>query len=202
MSHGTEHHLEEAEHAQHHAADPLNQRVAMTMAIIAACLACVTMLSHRSHNATIQNQIHSNDRLTEASDKWGYFQAKKNRQYMFDVNAKTLAILSTELKDTKAKADAADLVTDLKGTVADYKKEATKIEEEARGLSEKAKEFEKEAAHAHHMSDRFDLGELGVEFALVLCSLTVLTKRKEFWYIGIGVGAVGFLVAMSAYLLH
>jgi uncharacterized coiled-coil protein SlyX len=202
MSHGTEHHLEEAEHAQHHAIDPLNQRVAMTMAIIAACLACVTMLSHRSHNATIHNQIHSNDRLTEASDKWSYFQAKKNRQYMFDANAKMLSVLSAEVKDTKAKADAADVIKDWKGNVADYKADVKKIEEEARELTEKAKHFEEEAAHAHHMSDRFDLGELGVELALVLCSLTVLTRRKAFWFTGIGVGVVGFVVAMSAFLLH
>jgi hypothetical protein len=38
MSHGTEHHLEEAEHAHHHAMDPFNARVAMTMAMIAAAL--------------------------------------------------------------------------------------------------------------------------------------------------------------------
>jgi hypothetical protein len=202
MSHGTEHHLEEAEHAQHHAADPFNQRVAMTMAMIAACLACVAMLSHRSHNETIQSQIHANDSLTEASNKWGYFQAKKNRQYMFDVDAKMLAILSTEVKDTTAKADATDLIKDLRKEVAKYEHEVKEIEKEARELTDKAKEFDKEAVHAHHMSNRFDLGELGVELALVFCSLAVLTKRKPFWYSGMLVGVVGFGVAMSAYLLH
>jgi cell division protein FtsL len=202
MSHGMEHHLEEAEHAKHHAADPFDKRVAMTMAIVAACLACVSMLSHRSHNTTIQSQIHANDNLTEASNQWGYFQAKKNRQYMFDVSGKILTIQSKEFKDETAKTDAAELVKDLKKTIAEYKEEVKEIEKEARELTAKAKEFDKEAAHAHHMSDRFDLGELGVELALVFCSLAVLTKRKDFWYGGIGVGTVGFVVAMSAYLIH
>jgi hypothetical protein len=37
-----EHHLEHAEHAQHAAHDPFDRRVTMTIAIIAAMLACVT----------------------------------------------------------------------------------------------------------------------------------------------------------------
>jgi hypothetical protein len=201
MSHGTEHHLEEAEHAQHHAADPFNTRVAMTMAMIAAALACVAMLSHRTHNETIQSQIHANDNLTEASNQWGYFQAKKNRQYMFDVNAKVLAILAKDMKDSSAKEEAAGLIEDLKKDVARYEKDVEKIEDDAKKLTDKAKDFDKEAVHAHHMSNRFDLGELGVELALVFCSLAVLTKRKPFWYSGVVVGVIGFAVAMSAYVI-
>ena len=47
MSHGMEEHLEHAEHAQHAAHNPFDRRVAMSMAIVAAVLACVAMLSHR-----------------------------------------------------------------------------------------------------------------------------------------------------------
>ena len=36
-----------------------------------------------------------------------------------------------------------------------------------------------------------------VEFALVLCSVAVLTKRKEFWYAGIGFGLLGVVVALT-----
>src|SRR4051812_34094187 len=71
MAHGTEHHLEEAHHAEHARHDPFDRRVAMTMAIVAAALACVTMLSHRAHNETLKN-------TTEAANQWAYFQAKKN----------------------------------------------------------------------------------------------------------------------------
>ena len=202
MSHGTEHHLEEAEHAQHHAADPFNQRVAMTMAIIAAALAFITMLSHKAHNETLQHQIHANDNLTEASNRWGYFQAKKNRQYMYDANAKLLAILGTELKEEKAKKDAAELIKEWTGNVTDYKADVKKIEIEAKDLTDSAKKFDEDAVHAHHLSARLDLGELGVEMALVLCSLAVLTKRTPFWMAGIVIGLIGFVVAMSGYILH
>ena len=103
MSHGTEHHLEEAEHAQHHAVDPFTQRVAMSMAIIAACLAFVAMLSHRKHNEVIQKQIESTSEIigsskkyTEASNIWSQYQAKRVRSYMFDSNAEILAAMTSD----------------------------------------------------------------------------------------------------------
>ena len=51
------------------------------------------------------------------------------------------------------------------------------------------------------MAGRFDLGELGIELALVFCSLAVLTKRLGFWYSGISVGLIGGVVALTAFLL-
>ena len=55
----------------------------------------------------------------------------------------------------------------------------------------------KRLRHVSHLkSNLFDLGELGIELALVLCSIAVLTKRSTFWLTGIAVGIVGFLVAL------
>ena len=48
----------------------------------------------------------------------------------------------------------------------------------------------------------FDVAELAVELALVLCSIAVLTKRSGFWLAGIGSGLVGALIAVSVYVLH
>ena len=42
--------------------------------------------------------------------------------------------------------------------------------------------------------------ETSIELALVLCSIAVLTRRSPFWFAGIGVGAVGFVVAMCAFV--
>jgi hypothetical protein len=72
----TEHHLEHAEHAHHAAHNPFDRRVTMSIAIIAAMLACVTMLSHRAHNATLQLHIEANDNFTLATNKWTYYQEK------------------------------------------------------------------------------------------------------------------------------
>lgn len=200
MSHGTEHHLEEAHHAEHAAHDDFTKRVAMTMAIVAAALAFVTLLSHRSHNATIQNQIKANDHLTEASNKWAYYQAKKNRQYMLEADAEMLAVLPRDTGKLGAAERADQLVARWQKNAANYKEESAEIEAEARQLTETATRYEKDAHRTHLESNFFDVGELGIELALVLCSIAVLTKRTPFWLTGIAVGAAGFVGALGGFV--
>jgi len=202
LSHGTEEHLEHAEHAQHadHAAqDPFFRRVAMTMAIVAAVLACVTMLSHREHTETLRLQNEATIHHTQASDQWAYYQAKKNREYLYKVSPILLEPIAAKAENSKALSDKAK---EWESNAKRYEQEAAEIQTKADGLTKRAEKLQEVSQHAHHRADRYDLGELGVELALVLCSLAVLTKRTEFWYAGIGFGILGAGVAASAMFLH
>ncbi len=51
-------------------------------------------------------------------------------------------------------------------------------------------------------ADRFDGGEAFLEIGLVICSITLLTKRKLFWIGGMFVGALGVALALTGFLLH
>jgi hypothetical protein len=83
MSEGTEHHLEHAEHTQHAAHNPFDRRVAMTMTILAAILAGVTLLSHRGHTETLRLATVAGSKHTEATDVWNLYQAKNIRSHEF-----------------------------------------------------------------------------------------------------------------------
>ena len=83
----THEHLEHAEHDAHHALDPFNQRVAVSMAIVAAILAAISMVGHRTHNKVLQLQGDANRLRTEAataevekSNLFAWYQAKRQRQ--------------------------------------------------------------------------------------------------------------------------
>jgi hypothetical protein len=197
MSHGPEHHLEEAQHAQHGFQDPFNQRVAMTMAIVAAALACVTLLSHREHNATLQYRIGANDNFTLATNQWAYYQAKKNRQYMLEADTQMLQLQPAKPEMAE---QVAGTLAEWKETVSRYKQETQAIEEKARGYEEQASEEKKESDFHHHRGSFLDLGELGIQLALVLCSIAILTKRSSFWIGGIVVGVLGLGIALWAFL--
>jgi len=227
MAEGTEHHLEHAEHVQHAAHDPFDRRVAMTMAIVAAVLACVTMLSHRSHNETLRLQSDSlgikNEAIrfqsqanifhTRASDQWSYFQAKKNREYLYDALA---AAVDVTAKESSKSGAAQKVTTGWKAKAKRYESEAKQIEADARALDEEGKKAQKAAdekleegaerledSHrAHHSASWFDYGELGIEMSLVLCSIALLTKRRSFWHSGMVIGAVGSLVASFGLFPH
>ena len=188
MSEGTEHHLEEAEHAQHAAHHPFDKRVAMTMAIVAAALAAVTLLSHRAHADFLGKK-------TEESDQWSYFQSKKNRGYMYEADAALVKALSKDAPESDAGRKAADLE-------AKWQERARQYEADSKEIEEKANHVKHEGHVAHLSGNFFDLGELGIELALILCSIAVLTKRHPFWIAGILSGVVGVVVASGGFFVE
>jgi hypothetical protein len=205
--------LEHAEHAQHLVHTPFDKRVAMTIAIIAALLACVTMLSHRTHNDTLRLQneangfkIQSGEQKVLASNNWAWYQAKRLRQAQFESNIEQLPILAVA-PGVESTREA--LISRYTKKVAEYKVELAEIEEKAKEAERESKEFEhksEEAMHAshdsHHRGDRFDISELFVELGLVLCSVAVLTKRAGFWLSGMGSTVLGVVVALSVMFMH
>ncbi len=250
MTHGHAH--EEAEHASHLAHDPFDRRVAMSMVVIAAVLAAVKVAGHRTHNEVLKYQIKANVAHTQASDQWGYYQAKKNRLYLYESEAQLLALLGPG-NDKKMAALEVDLAPDLilapaekaekakkdekkpkkkrelspedrkavetlvgKGLTRDqakqiviwqsqarrYTGEADEIQAKAVGLVEEGKKYQHESEHAHHQADYFDLGELGVELALVLSSVAILTRRPGYWLAGLAVGAAGLVSVLLGFLVH
>src|SRR4051812_22444627 len=106
MGHGTEKHLEHAEHSQHAAHDPFDRRVAVTMSIIAAVLAGVTLVSHRGHTETLHLATQAATKVTEASDKWNEYQAQNIRAHEYRAYLSLEYLLSKDgiKDDEKAKA--------------------------------------------------------------------------------------------------
>jgi len=51
-------------------------------------------------------------------------------------------------------------------------------------------------------ADRFDGGTALLEIGLVICSITLLTKKKFFWIGGMLIGAVGFGLAVTGFFSH
>ncbi len=46
-------------------------------------------------------------------------------------------------------------------------------------------------------ADRFDLGEVFLEIALVVTSITLLTEKRAYWYLGFVFAAIGLVAAAS-----
>ena len=76
-----------------------------------------------------------------------------------------------------------------------YQEELEEIQSEARGL-------ETEVQMEQRKANRFDLGEVCLEAAIVIASLTLLTKRRMFWQLGIGMGAIGLGITLTGFLIH
>jgi hypothetical protein len=166
---------EEVEEHVHHAQDPFDKRVAGTMAIIAALLAIVSVLGQHFNTEKLLNQ-------QLASDQWAYYQAKDIRRYVALVAQDTLGQL---------KADPQ--------LASKYAKDANRYKNETAAIQDKARDFERERDHLGSRADRFHFGEVFLEVAIVLSSLSILTRRRPFFVGGVASALIGMTVAITAY---
>jgi phosphate uptake regulator len=171
------------EHADHAKHDPSLVPVTFTMALLAVFVAAVSLLGHRTHTHELLLQ-------NKATDQWAYFQAKNMRRHSYEVFADLLSV--SETKDPRL---AAQLMEKYKSEAERYRGEQKEIEAEARHL-------EQEVDTARREADRFDLGEVLLEAALVICSITLLTSRRIFWMIGVITGITGVVVALTGFWVH
>jgi hypothetical protein len=171
------------DHAHHHDPEPWTLPVAITISILAVLVAMATLMGHRSSIEAVLLQ-------TQASDQWAFYQAKNIRLHELQSVADMLGVF------TPVEKEKAEEVREK------YQKEIDRYEKDKDQIGEKAKEFENERAVISRREDRFDAGEVILDIALIICSLTLLTKIKAFWYSGIAIGVVGFFVALSGFLIH
>jgi hypothetical protein len=171
------------EHAEHGAHDPSLAPVSLTMAILAVALAIISLLGHRAHTEEMLLQ-------TQVSDRWAYYQAKNIRLHEDEVMADLASIMVAT--DTQK---AAQLRDKYKNEADHYRTDKSDIEAEARKL-------QSETLLESHRADRFDLGEVFMEIALVVTSITLLTGRRLFWYAGIVFSALGIVVALTSVIIR
>jgi hypothetical protein len=171
---------ENAEHGREH---PDLAPISLTMAVLAVLVATVSLLGHRTHTEEIilQNKV---------TDEWAYYQAKNIRRHTDELFADLTTVVAS--KDAEAVAKLHEK----------YRAEADRYKEEQKELDTKARELEKEGELTRREADRFDLGEVFLEIALVITSITLLSGRRIFWHAGLFIATAGVLLAGSAWLLH
>ena len=157
--------------------------VAVTLSILAVLVAIATLLGHRASTEEIILQ-------TRATDQWALFQAKNIRLHEMQGVADLLATVSPVDRE---KAEALR---------EKYLKETERYEKEREEVGEQAKELEKERELVSRRADRYEAGEVILEIALIICSLTLLTKKRIFWLSGIALGLIGLCTALSGFLIH
>lgn len=157
--------------------------VSLSMSILAVLVAGATLLGHRAHTEELLLQ-------SRATDQWAYYQAKNIRLHEMQGIADLLGALApSERKETAEVREK-------------YLKEVERYNSDKEDISEKAKELEKERDLISRRADRFDGGEALLEVGLVICSITLLTRRRAFWFAGVSVGVLGVVMALTGLFLH
>src|SRR6202008_1747150 len=165
---------EQAEEAAQHNLAP----VTVTMAILAVLVAAVSLLGHRAHTEEMLMQ-------TRATDHWAYYQAKEIRRRNYELFVDEMSVFALQ------KSEEADRIKQK------YEKEIERYKEEGQDIQAEAKKAEDEVKAERRHANYFDLGEVLLEAALVICSITILTRKRFFWYLGTALGAVGLAIGLT-----
>jgi hypothetical protein len=83
-----------------------------------------------------------------------------------------------------------------------YSGEAARYKDEQKEIEDKAHEMEGEVVTERNRANRYDLAEVFLEVGLVITSITLLSGRRFFWLLGIVLGAIGIVLALTGFLVH
>jgi len=171
---------EQAEEGAHHAS---LAPVTVTMAILAVLVSAVSLLGHRAHTEELLHQ-------TKATDQWAYYQAKDIRRHAYELFLDETSVFAPQNSEQVAKLKEK------------YQKEVDRYADEQKDIEAEASQAEAEVKIERRRADRFDLGEVMLEAALVICSITLLTRNRIFWLLGMILAVGGVAIASAGLLIR
>jgi hypothetical protein len=163
--------------------DPFGRQVALTIALLAVVLA---VISNKGDSAKTDAIIKTN----EASDQWGHYQAKSLKQNLCETEGRLLSLLQTSVDATARTA-----------AIAKTESDAKRYNSEKEELKTEAEKLVAAADHNSKINDRCDLASLGLQIGIVVCSVSILSKWRLFWFIGITLGLIGGAIGVTAFLM-
>jgi hypothetical protein len=168
------------EHSHHHAAHEAEggghaRKIAVMVAILAAVLALSEMGEKGAQNAYLAHHI-------SASDDFAFYQAKTLRSNMYNEQADLLASLPNG-NDPAVMARAAGARAEAKRMDDDEK---TLGRKQLLARAEHSQELRDHEFHRYHL---FELVVSGLQIAIVLASVSVVTRVNA---LALGAGVLGF----------
>jgi hypothetical protein len=143
----------------------------------------VTVMGHREHTEAVLMQ-------SRAADQWNEYQARKMRVQQVTI-AEDLLSLQPSSNDVAVQAK-----------LKDYKSHTEKWQSELDTDAERAHELEAEVDVAEKKAARYDLGEALLQIAVVLASITLLTRLWRYAVVSLLLGSAGLVISVLALFVH
>lgn len=164
--------------------------LATTTVVLAVLATLSTFYGQKNSTRTVISEI-------QASNQWNYYQAKKIRSYLFEVQKDSLEvdmkIRGQGLTDETTKLLEQNMAG-LSSKIKKWEGDMSKIQKRARTL-----ESTRDKALAH--SKNFGLAVVFLQMAILLSSISALMKRKPLWIAGLAIGSVGAVYFVNGFLL-
>jgi hypothetical protein len=163
--------------------ESFERRSAVTVAVLAALLAFVSMYSSGSGSDAQMA-------ATKAADEWSYFQSKSVKEHTFQVERDLAGMLAPASVDEAKRAAFID----------NCNKQAAKYEKEKEEAKVKALDYEKQIDAANRSGSRFGLGALMLQIAIVITSVSLLVRKLGIYLVGALLGLTGAWIGIAPLL--
>jgi hypothetical protein len=165
---------ENAERAFH---DPAMTPVSITMAILSVLVAIATVLAHGSHTAEVMNRTKSHElsSLYQAEDSRGH----EDELFLSIKNA----VVAAEVREKVAQ-------------------EAESFSKDKDIRHREAEELERRSEIDERRGDHYDQSEVFLEISLLVTSITQLSRRRYFWYLGLLMSMAGIAEGLMGWLMQ
>ncbi len=133
----------------------------------------------------------------QASDQWGFYQAKVIREHLY--RSEKLR-LETDLleRGTRMKPDAKKRIESMVKRMAE---EEARFGAEKKAIEEEAKKLEHERDLNRKKDPYFDYAEVLLQIAIVMASISILSGSRPVFYFAIIGASLGTLFSLNGYLL-
>jgi hypothetical protein len=177
------HHLEHAEHALH-SGSPLIGRATLTIAVLAMIAAVVASLETTEGDKAIGLKNEAVLAQNRASDQWAFFQAKSLKKNLYQIAANAGGPHQAEYAAEAAR----------------YGSEEATIQGQAKTL-EAARDKHLEEAEVHEsLRARLTIAATLLHMSIAVATLSIILQRAWPWLAAMGLGAIGALLAVWAFL--
>jgi hypothetical protein len=182
--------LPNAEELEEMKGKAFTKRVALTTAIFAVMLAITSLGGNNAMKEMLLAQ-------QQSSDQWSFYQAKVLREHLYRGQKLRLEIDLIE----RGSAMKPEVKGRVEAVLKKMGEEETRYNAEKREIEQEAKKLEHERDVNRDKDPYFDYGEVLLQIAIVMASVSILSGSRPVFYFAIVSACLGILSSLNGFFL-
>jgi hypothetical protein len=182
--------LPNAEELEEAGGKAFTKRVALTTAIFAVVLAITSLGGNNAMKEMLLSQ-------QQSSDQWSFYQAKALREHLYRSQKLRLEIDLIE-RGSGMKPEVRERV---EGMIKKMSEEEVRYNAEKKEIEKEAKKLEHERDVNRSKDPYFDYGEVLLQIAIVMASVSILSGSRPVFYFAIVSACLGTLSSLNGFFL-
>lgn len=164
--------------------------VALSTAFMAVLAALTTLYMGKFSSRTILFQA-------QESDQWNFYQAKSIKGHTYEMQKQMVEL---EYLTNKARMTP-ELAAKYKKVIEGYDASIKRYDEEKKDIKSKAEELDKAKDLSQTRAGKFSFGLIFLQIAIMVSSISVITKRKTLWVVGLVSAIIGVAYFVDGFYL-